>query len=112
RAGARAPVGWSAGLSPIESLGGLLLGALLVSSLVVWTTAQVSARVWSGTWLPLSFGETFPAVLRLANDPGTPAGAFTGAVADLILGALPFWSTFAVLLAVPLLTAVWLLRRR
>ena len=112
RAGARAPVGWSAGLSPLESLGGLLLGALLVSSLVVWTTAQVSARVWSGTWLALNFGDTFPAVLGLANDPGRPAAAFPSTVAKLVPGALPFWSTFAALLTVPLLTAGWLLRRR
>ena len=112
RAGARAPLGWSAGLSPLESLGGLLLGALLVSSLVVWTAAQVSARVWSGTWLPLSFGDTFPAVLGLANDPGRPAAAFPATAADLVPGALPFWSTFVALTAVPLLTAAWLLRRR
>ncbi|MBW3578884.1 MAG: type IV secretory system conjugative DNA transfer family protein [Actinobacteria bacterium] len=112
RAGARAPAGWSAGLSPLESLGGLLLGALLVSSVVVWTTAQVSARVWSGTWLPLNLGDTFPAVVGLANDPGHPAAAFPSPVASLVPGAVPFWSTFAVLLAAPLVVTGWVLRRR
>ncbi len=112
RAGARAPAGWSAGLSPLESLGGLLLGALLVSSVVVWTTAQVSARVWSGTWLPLSLGETFPAVVGLANDPSDPAAAFPTAVASLVPSAVPFWTTFGVLLATPLVAVGWVLRRR
>jgi type IV secretion system protein VirD4 len=112
KAGARAPTGWSAGLSPLESLGGLLLGALLVSSSIVWATAQVSARVWSGTWLSLSLGETFPAVLGLVNDPGSPPTAFPSAVARLVPGAVPFWGTFVALLAVPLAAAGLLLRRR
>ncbi len=106
------PRGWGVGLSPFEQLGAVLLVLLLVVGTLVWATAKLSARMWSGTWPDLSAVQAAGAVIRLAQKPEDPAAAFAPSIDELIPGPVAFWATFAAIVTVPAGGAILVLRRR
>lgn len=107
--------GWGAGraatFTPWERvfLGGILL-AIGISGWI-WTGAQLSSRIWSGTWLSTPFAEMLPITVRLAQHPSDLAGAFGDAAVQLP-GPLAFWSVTGVTGLLPTAVAIWGLLRR
>ncbi|MDP8931526.1 MAG: hypothetical protein M3O70_23900, partial [Actinomycetota bacterium] len=106
------PRGWGVGLSPFEQLGAVLLVLLLVAGTLVWATAKLSARLWSGTWPDLPTAEAAAAAVRLTRTLGNPAAAFAPPLNQLIPGPVAFWATFAAILSVPASGVILVLRRR
>ncbi|MBY5161478.1 type IV secretory system conjugative DNA transfer family protein [Salsipaludibacter albus] len=76
----------------------------------------MSAKVWLGESPQLGLVDTVPVLLALVDSPGDPAAAFPSETAVLVPGPVPFWTTLALLLLVPLAVAIvflqWRIRRR
>lgn len=91
--------------SPLEHLAFALLGAVLVGAFTVWLAGQVSARLFSGAWLPVEPAEMGGVLVELLREPADPAAAWPGPAGDLVPGAVAFWTVYLVLVVAPLAAA-------
>lgn len=74
--------------------------------LLVWVAGQVSALLWSGTWLPVPLSDSPLILWGLVADPGRPADAWSAAGANVAPGAGLYYSTLIVLAAILLSTGI------
>jgi len=97
-----------------EQLLTIAAGIFVVACLAVWTAGQVAARIRTGTWLPTPMTDS-PAILwRLVGQPARPLQAWPPEAAELIPGALAYYSVLALLCAATLIAAAagWRWRQR
>ena len=97
--------------SPFETLVFVGLALVLAAAGCLWAAAQLSARLFSGSWLPLDLADMAGVVGAISGHAARPAAAFPPDAAALLPGPVPFWGTLAVLLVVPGVLAVLLLLR-
>ncbi len=94
-----------------ETILTIAAGVLVAGCIAVWTAGQVAARIWAGTWLPVSLWESPAIMWRLAVDPAAPGGAWPPEAATLIPGPIVYYTVLAilstVLLAVTALAWRW-----
>ena len=77
----------------------------VAACVAVWTAGQIAARIWAGTWLPVSLWESPTIVWRLAIDPARPGDAWPPKAATLVPGPIAYYTILAIL-SVVILTAV------
>lgn len=97
--------------NPFETLVLAGLAALLAAAGTVWAAAQLSARMFSGSWLTLDLADMAGVLGALGRHAGQPAAAFPPDAAALVPGPVPFWGTLGVVLLAPLAVAVAVLLR-
>lgn len=81
----------------LYNFGLIVLGLVAGVALVVWTTGEVSARIFNGADPKAGSAEMFAVLLKLFSHPGSPASAWPSASG--IPGPVAFWITFVVLMA-------------
>jgi type IV secretion system protein VirD4 len=84
------------------------VGALVGLGAAVWAAGQLSARLFSGAWLPVEAVEMGAVLVRLLKNPAHPAAAWPSGSRQLVPGAIAFWTTFGTVTLLPLLGALWL----
>lgn len=108
--------GWGAGrtaaFSPWERLFFIAVGLAMGVSAWLWVGAQVSARIWSGRWLDLSFAEMLPIAVHAVTQPDDPTSAFGIEAASQLPGPTAFWTVTALLGLLPAAGLCWLVLRR
>jgi type IV secretion system protein VirD4 len=98
--------------NPLETLGFALVGAIVVASAALWLVGELSGRVFGGAWPSTGAAEMGGVLARFAGNASDPARAWPAEDRALIPGALAFYGTLALVLAMPLGLAFIVLRRR
>lgn len=90
---------------PLEAVALWVLGGLIVLAGLLWTTGQLSARIFGGAWPDASVSEMGSVLLALPRHASDPAEAWPAAARPLVPGPVAFYGTLAAVLA-PLATVV------
>lgn len=108
--------GWGAGrsaaFSPWERLFFIAIGVAMGLSAWLWAGAQVTARIWSGSWLDLPFAKMLPIAVHAVAQPSDPTPAFGVDAAAQLPGPAAFWTVTALLGLLPAVSVCWLVQRR
>lgn len=91
------------------ALAGVAVAAYL--SAANWVTAQICARIATGSWLPVNLTDAAVALLALPATAGEPAAAWPAEATTALPGALPYWLVFMALVALPAAAVGWPLAR-
>lgn len=99
-------------LSPLELAGAWFMGIVAAGGAWMWATAQLAALVTSGGWISVPGAQMARIALEIAQRPGDPRGAFPAETAAQLPGPVGFWAAAAIVGAVVLVPATWLVLRR
>lgn len=106
----RFPVSGEERTHPLERAALWAVAAVLVVGGLLWATGEISGRLSGGAWPNTRFAEMGGVLARLHAHAGDPALAWPARKQTLIPGAVPFYSTLAVLL-VPVVAGTLLVIR-
>jgi type IV secretion system protein VirD4 len=109
--GPRFPSGQDAAPHPLEAVALWLLGALIGLGGVVWSTGQLSARLFRGTQPHVAVSEMGHVLLALPQHVGDPAKAWPPHARLLIPGPAAFYGTFAAII-LPAVALAWIVAVR
>lgn len=73
--------------------------------LAVWTTGQIAARIWAGTWLPVPLWDSPLILWQLTADPAQPGHAWPPHTATLVPSPIAYYTILAIISLV-ILTSV------
>ncbi|MGH3115031.1 MAG: hypothetical protein ACRDOP_16325, partial [Gaiellaceae bacterium] len=98
--------------SPLETVGLVALGALVVFGAALWVAGEVSGRVFGGSWPDTGVAEMGGVLARFGGHAADPARAWPAPARELIPGPVAFYLTLVLALAPVVGVGLYVLRRR
>jgi type IV secretion system protein VirD4 len=98
--------------SPLELLGLVALGAIVLVGAALWLAGELSGRVFGGSWPGTGAAEMGSVLVRFAGHAAEPARAWPAPQRNVIPGPVAFYGTVASLLAPAAGVGLVVLRRR
>jgi hypothetical protein len=88
-----------------ETILTIAAAALVTGCVTVWTTGQLAARIWAGTWLPVPLWDSPMILWRLAANPAQPGDAWPAEAATLIPGPIGYYTILTSIAIIVLIAA-------